>query len=52
MYRSSAIRIARAGETPTLDAALVKPVVLNGAGGLRVLRLDSTERTSQMGADR
>ena len=45
IYRSSAIRIARAGETPTREAALVNAVVLKGVGGLRVLRLDSTFRT-------
>ena len=40
------MRIARAGETPTDDAALVNAVVLNGAGGLRVLRFDSTDLTT------
>ena len=40
------MRIARAGETPTDDAALVKAVVLKGAGGRRVLRLDSTDLTT------
>jgi len=37
------MRIARAGDTPTDEAALVKPVVLNGAGGRRVFRFDSTD---------
>ena len=40
------MRIARAGDTPTDDAALVNAVVLNGVGGLRVLRLDSTDLTT------
>ena len=40
------MRIARAGETPTDDAALVNAVVLNGPGGLRVLRFDSTDLTT------
>ena len=44
--RFSAIRMARAGEMPMPEAALVKAVVLNGAGGLRVFRFDSTERTT------
>src|SRR5688500_11623902 len=40
------MRMARAGDTPTDEAALVNAVVLNGPGGLRVLRLDSTDFTT------
>ncbi len=39
MYRLSAMRIVRAGERPSADAAAMRLVVLNGTGGCRVRAL-------------
>ena len=36
MYRLSAMRMVRAGESPSAEAAAMSEVVLNGAGGATV----------------
>ena len=36
MYKLSAIRIVRAGDNPSADAAAIREVVLKGTGGATV----------------
>ena len=50
MYRLSAMRIVRAGESPSAEAAAMSEVVLNGAGGATVRFLFSMELTVALAA--